>query len=107
MAGLFSKVISGAKTAGAFSTRTTADVFSGTARNMMNVAGIAAVARDHWAMTTAAVVGGSLIFGYSGRAAQSVPAGPSTQGQVPGSSGASNYNLGASGDLVFALNRLR
>jgi hypothetical protein len=80
----------------------------GASRNTAIALGALGWAKDNWAITTAAVAGLAAVGQYSGSAIQSIPAGPTKTGTRPGATNSvSNYNLGATGDLVFALNRLR
>jgi hypothetical protein len=71
-------------------------------------AGLMRAAIDHPILTTGAVMGVYGALAYGGVRNQSIPAGPTSQ--IPRSgyfdSTKNNYDMGASGDLVFALHRL-
>lgn len=79
----------------------------GAIRGTTTFLGAAGWASQHWGITTAAVAAAMAVGGYSSRSRQSIPAGPVTLGNPPNSIGSTKNNLGATGDLVFALNRLR
>lgn len=67
------------------------------------LAGVAAIAAEHPIATTAVTAGVVAFGGYSSSARQAIPAGPAVQGGNP----ATDYTMGATGDLVFALHRNR
>jgi hypothetical protein len=80
----------------------------GTAQGIAGLIGLADIARRNPLATTALAIGGSALFSYGSQQQQSIPAGPAAFVPRPGSlSSNTNYNLGGTGDLVFALNRLR
>jgi hypothetical protein len=74
---------------------------------MTGAAGIGAAAIAHPWMAAGAVLGVYGLASYGGPGNQAMPAGPATNNALPGSTEAkSNYDLGASGDLVFNLHKL-
>ena len=84
--------------------RTTQSAISGGAAAY----GLSKMASHHWVATSAIVGAAIAVGGYTSQSRQSIPAGPTTMGtRIGQGNSASNYNLGATGDLVFALNRLR
>jgi hypothetical protein len=83
----------------------------GAKASMAGTAGVIGAARivsKHPVLSTAAAVGGYSLFMRGNPSVQSIPAGPAQSNAMPGSigSGGGSYDLGASGDLVFALHRL-
>ena len=68
--------------------------------------GLLQLASENPIKTTALALAISSSLDYGSRAQQSIPAGPAQNSNRPTSLSDSKYDLGASGDLVFALHRL-
>jgi hypothetical protein len=76
-------------------------------RTAATVAGLWGTAASHPLTTTGLVLGIGSALTYGSNAHQAVPSGPASVQARPGSSGNNQFDLGASGDLVFALHRNR
>ena len=77
-------------------------------RGTTSVLGVGALAAQHPFITTAAIAALVAVGGYSSTSRMGVPVGPLTYGNNPATPGSTtDYNLGATGDLVFALHRNR
>ena len=99
--GLFGKL---AQTTGA---KAVAGMTRYSSKGLAGVAGALQLAADHPVLTTMGLLGAGSVLSYGTSAQQAVPTGPYTVNPVPNSSqSSSNFDLGASGDLVFALHRL-
>lgn len=86
--------------------RATRKVTYGPAGTAGALIGVAQIAAAHPLLTSAAVLGIGSVAMYSSATTQAIGAGPTSVQKRPGSSGG-DFDLGASGALVFALHRNR
>ena len=82
-------------------------VAAGIAATTASSIGIAQVAYANPWTTTAAVVGIGSIVNYDSPTSQGIAAGPASVRSWPGGGSTDPYDMGASGDLLFALHRSR
>jgi hypothetical protein len=110
MAGLFSKLTSSMSVAG----KRRMGMLGQQVKNQGGMAvkgtagalGIARWASQHPMQTTAGAIGAYAVFSYGSDQTQAIPFGPAEERQRPNSLSDNRYDLGASGNLVFALHRL-